>query len=124
MAIPIVATIGGILIAILIGLDIWFAADNISGNTWSEIIRKLSLTTSIIPFALGVLSGHFLWEPALKPYVPVLGQPNSLALMIWAGLAVGMLGFVFVRAGWYFPLSVSFLLGYVGGMLLWPVGRW
>ena len=117
-------TLGCILIAAIIGLDIYFAADTIQGNTWSEVIRRVGKTASIIPFVCGVLSGHFFWPAGLKEHIPLLGQPNSIALLVWMGCVVSMVGLVLTRLGHIFPMWIVFILGFLGGMLLWPVGRW
>jgi hypothetical protein len=124
VVVSLVIVLGCILAATIIGFDIWFATDSIQGNTWSEIIRRLAKTTPLIPFIYGVLSGHFFWPAALKENIPLLGQPNSVALLIWIGCVVGMIGLGLTKNDMVFPLWIAFLIGGVGGMLLWPVGRW
>jgi hypothetical protein len=124
MALPIVIILGCIIVAVIIGLDIYFLTDSVSDNTWSEIIRKFGKRTPLAPFACGVLSGHFFWPELLKEFIPLLGQPGSVALLIWAACVVGIIGLGLVESGITFPLWLAFLIGTVGGVLLWPVGRW
>lgn len=124
MPISIVITIGCVLVATIIGLDIYFASDNVAYNTWSEIIRIFSKRTSLIPFVCGVLSGHFFWPAQLKEYIPLLGQPSSIALLIWIACVIGIVGLGLTKSGMIFPLWLAFVFGFVGGMLFWPVGRW
>lgn len=49
-------------IFILIGWDIFVAARPPEGDTISEIIRQSAFRHPIIPFAFGVLIGHFFWS--------------------------------------------------------------
>lgn len=124
MTLPIVIGIGCALIGVIIILDIFLAIDAVSGNTWSEIIRHLAKSTPLIPFVCGVLSGHFFWPAALKENIPLLDQPNSIALLIWIACITGIVGLGLTKNGMMFPLWIAFLIGGVGGTLLWPVGRW
>jgi len=58
---------GSVMIVLVVSLvgfiiwDIWLAADRIEGNTISEVVRKVSKPHPMIPFALGVLIGHWYW---------------------------------------------------------------
>jgi hypothetical protein len=47
--------------ALLIAYDVYVAVNDTSGDTISEIITKHSLRRPIIPFAFGVLIGHWFW---------------------------------------------------------------
>lgn len=60
-------TIGIILgvTAILIGWDIFVAVNPPQGDTISEIIQEFATKHPVIPFAFGVLMGHFFWP--VKP---------------------------------------------------------
>lgn len=54
----------GILIAcaaILIGWDIYVAANSSSGDTISEITLGFAQKHPVVPFALGVIMGHLFW---------------------------------------------------------------
>ena len=123
MVVSIVIAIGVILIAVLIGLDIWFAVDKIDYNTWSEIIRKWAKATPVIPWICGVLSGHFFWPMNWKSWLPLMERPGGIALMIWTGCVVGIIGLGLTKSNISFPLWLAFLIGAAGGLLLWPVGR-
>lgn len=47
----------GITIA-LAGYDVWAAVNKDSGDTITEVVRRVP---AIVIFALGVLCGHFFW---------------------------------------------------------------
>lgn len=47
--------------ALLIGWDIYVALTPQKGDTISEVIRDWAFAHPVIPFALGVLCGHWLW---------------------------------------------------------------
>jgi hypothetical protein len=115
--------LGLIIVAAIIGLDIFFAIDKVSGNTWSEIIRHFAKSTPIVPWICGVLSGHFFWPAALGKYIPLLGQPSSIALLIWIGCILGIIGLGLTKSGIMFPLWLAFIIGGAGGIFLWPVGK-
>jgi hypothetical protein len=51
-----------VLIAGLIGWDIYLATDDKKENTISNLIQDASHEHPMIPFALGVLIGHWLWD--------------------------------------------------------------
>ena len=87
--------------------------DTISGRfqTWSKKV-------AMIPYAWGVLAGHFFW-----PGDALWGQPKSVLITIGVGLALSSLHFfihvVFTRL----PLQLSLLylaIGVVMGHLGWP----
>ena len=117
MATSIVVIVGCVLVAILIGLDVLFASDSVPNNTWSEIIRLWATKTPIIPFACGVLSGHF-FHPGTKA---LLGQPNSIALLIWLACVIGIIGLGLHNYNIMISLWIVFTLGFLGGIFLWPV---
>jgi hypothetical protein len=56
---PIVLWIGGGLLAVAIGLDVWLAADDVPANTWSELLRLAAYETPVLPWACAVLVGHW-----------------------------------------------------------------
>lgn len=58
----IVLTIIGLIVLIVILWDIWLASDKTEGNTISEIITRLAYKYPLIPFALGMLAGHWFWK--------------------------------------------------------------
>ena len=119
MPITVVIIIGSVLIAAIIGIDIYLAADKITGNTWSEIIRMWAKATPIIAWACGVLSGHF-FHP-IDNFKPILGQPNSIALLIWLSAVVGIVGLGLAKSGYPMAPWMAFIPACIAGALLWPV---
>ena len=103
----------------MIGVDIYLATDAIKGNTWSELLRAWSLKTPLGPWAIGVLSGHF-FHPT-NGFQAVLGQPSSIALLVWLTALVGMVGFWTLKAGLPIAGWVIILPAFIAGWLLWPV---
>lgn len=51
----------------LIGLDIYWAADGVPGDTISEVILKYARKYQVIAFLFGVLMGHLLWPQFVTP---------------------------------------------------------
>ena len=116
----------GITIAIIcisvvgwIAWDIWVVFFNRERrDSISEAIRDAGSFVGTIPFALGVLNGHFFW-----PGYPVLGQPDSAILLgsIGAALAVGTgLARLWVRIP-HWVMMVWVLLVITLGHYLWPL---
>lgn len=50
-----------VTIAVLVGWDIYVAANEHSGDTISEIVLAVSLKRPAIPFAVGFVCGHLFW---------------------------------------------------------------
>lgn len=54
-----------VVIVIVLGIDIWLAADDIAGNTYSEILRawfsRMTWIYYLVAFVVGVLLSH--WGP-------------------------------------------------------------
>lgn len=50
-----------VTIALLIAWDIFVAAEPQDGDTISELVLGFALKHPVIPFAFGVLMGHFFW---------------------------------------------------------------
>ena len=116
---PIVLWIGGGLLAVAIGLDIWFAADDVPANTWSELLRLGAKETPVLPWACAVLMGH--WFHPKDGFRAVLGQPNSIALVIWLSWALFVIGLALSAADLPIPPWIPVVPGLVAGALLWPV---
>ncbi len=116
---PIVLGIGGGLLAIAIGLDVWLAVDRVPDNTWSELFRKGALATPVIPWACAVLMGH--WFHPNDDAQPVLGQPKPIALLIWLTWVVFVVGLGLTGSGIPVPPWIPVLPGMIAGWLLWPV---
>lgn len=47
--------------AVILGADVLLATDSIPGNTWSEVVRYWARRYLVIPFAVGVVCGHWFW---------------------------------------------------------------
>jgi hypothetical protein len=116
---PIVLWIGGGLLAVAIGLDIWLAVDAVPGNTWSELFRAGALATPVVPWACAVLMGH--WFHPKDDFKALLGQPDSIALLVWLTWVLFVIGLALASSG--LPISpwIPVLPGLIAGWLLWPV---
>lgn len=48
---------------VLLGaFDLYLATNSISGDTYSEIIKNASTKIAILPWAFGLLCGHWFWN--------------------------------------------------------------
>lgn len=111
--------IGVSLLAVLLGLDVYLAADGIKGNTWSEILRMWSKKTTIISWIYGGLGGHFFhWWNHDKA---LLGQPNSVVLLVWLTVVAAMVGVAALKMGHPIPPWAMLVPAFFAGALLWPV---
>jgi hypothetical protein len=63
--------------------------------------------------------GH--WFHPKDDFQAVLGQPRSIALLIWLTWVVFVLGLGFAGSGLPFPPWLPVLPGMIAGWLLWPV---
>ncbi len=110
--------VGAALFIMLIVLDIWGANDDLPGNTVSEWVRSLSRYTAVVPWALGVLHGH--WFHPIDGLDPLFGA-RSTWVLIGLSLAV-LVGRVVLRNldGLWRPWLWA-ALGALAGTLLWPV---
>jgi hypothetical protein len=111
---------GLILLATIIGLDIYFVLDGIKGNTWSEMIRKLGFILTFIPWAWGGLGGHF-FHPNWKQ---IIQSPGNIAMMVWLSVVVTMIGGAVMKSGWSYAHWVPFITFFVAAVVigkLWPV---
>ena len=50
------------MVAGIILWDIYLASDEVDKNTISKLVRDVSDESPMIPFALGVLIGHWFWD--------------------------------------------------------------
>ncbi len=112
------ATIGGVLLFLLvIVLDVWGALDKEPGNTPSELVRWLSRYTAVVPFALGVLLGH--WFHPGDGLDPLFGRASTWVLIALSGVLLAW-RIVFrqkaLAGAWFWAVA-----GIVAGTLLWPV---
>jgi hypothetical protein len=49
------------VVVLMIGWDVYVAFTPVKGDTISEILRQIARNHPMIPFALGVLIGHWFW---------------------------------------------------------------
>jgi hypothetical protein len=119
MTLKLTIAVGLGLMAVLVGLDIYLVQDQYSGNTWSEILRTWAVATPVIPWAYGVLGGHF-YHP-VENLEAVIVFPGNIALLVWLTAAVGIAGLAFAKGGHPIAPWVMVLPGMVAGSLLWPV---
>ena len=97
--------------AILLGAwDLYVGFNNTEGDTFSEIIRDVSVNVLSIPLAFGIIMGHFFWNSERKPNY----QP-----LIW------LTGFCILRDIALIPSFVganlvAFAIGVPAGAYYWP----
>lgn len=53
-------------IVLLIAWDVYVAANDVKGDTISELMLAFARKHPILPFALGVLFGHLFWPQGGK----------------------------------------------------------
>ena len=105
-----------IVATVLIGLDVYLASDHIGGNTYSEVIRTWAYNLPLIPYAYGVLAGHFF----ILRSAPLLEHPSNYVLLGWSGIVWIIAGLVMRQLGIHCPAWVALVLGAVAGHYLWP----
>jgi hypothetical protein len=107
--------LGLCLLACIIGLDVWLALDSTKGNTWSEIIRTWSRKTLLLPWAWGVLAGHwFHWFDAR-----IMERPGSIVLLLWTTIAIGIVSTIPAINGSYSALLATLVMGFLSGAFFW-----
>ena len=112
------AILGLTILAIVIGIDIYLAADTIKGNTWSEMVRAFSFKSPFAPWAWGGLGGHFFhqWIPKFP-----LAHDANIALLVWLSALVMVVGHSLYMKGTYLPpFAVLFVSTFIWSTL-WPV---
>jgi hypothetical protein len=107
------------LLGILIGLDIYLAADGVEGNTWSEILRQWSVITPVVPFIYGVLGGHF-YHP-VDGLDPIVDTPGNIALLVWVTVLIGVIGILTTKHDVEIAPWIPVIPGFIAGCFLWPV---
>ena len=55
--------IGGAVVALL-GYELWTLINKTEHDTISERIWRVSMKRPLVPFAAGLLCGHFFWQAA------------------------------------------------------------
>ena len=118
ISLPIAITVGLILLGLLLGFDVYLAADKVPGNTWSEILRQWGKSTPFIAWFWSVMLGHWFHPESVKP---ILGQPGSVALLIWLTSLLVVWGLGLSRAGYPIPSWTVIVPGILAGVFLWPV---
>lgn len=108
-----VAYLAAAVTSLLVAVDVVLATDRVRGNTWSEVVCYWGLRWPIVPWAWGVLLGHFFGRGTLPQ---LLAQPAGVAVLLWltclAHLAGKVLGL---------PPLVTGLAGVAAGALCWAV---
>lgn len=116
------------LAVFIIGIDIWFAADDIKYNTWSAIIYDASLHTIVIAYSIGVLAAHFLFPVCrtmkTHDWVVLLTTPVACQLVTWGVIALVLYvspGLEGQMESVYQSFNVLFLsLGMIAGRQFFP----
>lgn len=111
---PFVLTAVGLIILVLIVWDVFLAADDIGGNTWSELLRSAGKWTPVVPWLGGVVMGH--WFHPKEKSTPIVTPPGNAFVLIWFTFVVALLGLITTVPTW-----VPVPLGALAGALLWPV---
>lgn len=109
---------------VFIGLSVYDVLPYLSkadGDTISEAVQYAASRVLVIPFAFGVLLGH--WH---MPRADALfGQPASVFLLLWLAFLVFVLGLSLRHFGLTTSLPFfSFLVivfGLLSGHFLWPM---
>lgn len=112
--------LGVVLLLVIIGSDVVLALDGRVGNTYSEHITRLGSRMIVVPYAVGVIVGHW----CLPSHLPRV--PGGLGLCIAIGAVLALLDW---RSGHLMarhevPMIAWVLQGIVCGALLWsmPMG--
>ena len=111
-AMMVTAIAGLVGIVAYIGIDVYWAADHVPGNTLSEVLRFVSRYAKLLPFAGGVLGGHF-WH---LDDVWSLPRNQGIPLMIWLVFVA-----LITSLSSPTPMFVYFLVGIAVGCICWPV---
>jgi uncharacterized membrane protein len=79
--------------AVLLGIyDIVVAYNDVKGDTISELVRDISHSWYILPYAFGVITGHFFWNKAADEMLP-----KKQHLLVFFGVVCGSCALVLVR---------------------------
>jgi len=79
--------------AVLLGIyDVAVAYNDVPGDTISELVRDLSHSWYVLPYAFGIITGHFFWNRAVDQMLP---RPTHLAVFIT--VVLGSCGIVLIR---------------------------
>lgn len=97
-------------IALLVGWDLWVAANDVPGDTISEVVLGWSRKVWTLPLAVGVVCGHWFW-----PRAP---QPRWITVSLFSGLAVTAITFDVVGHPEVLP-AIPFAIGVLVGHFGW-----
>jgi hypothetical protein len=105
------AIVASCIVLGIIIFDIVLASDGVKGNTISEVMRYWSSKVLLLPWAWGVLAGHFFhpswsWQPH---------QPIGVAILVWFSVAAWAVAYTVGM-----PMLVLTGAGVVAGVFLWP----
>lgn len=107
---------------ILIVYDFFPVMSGVKGDTISEVILVWGLHSFSVPFAFGMLCGHFFLPmdglPTPKPYI--LCPIGAVVILLDVAANVFHLSFLFWLQS--YPIF-AFSVGFVIGTLLWPQTR-
>lgn len=104
----------GIATVVLIVADLALAADDVQGNTYSEILRSAARFTPVVPWLSGLVVGH--WFHPFSTAEPRLAPPGNWLALLALTAVVAIIGLMAEVPPW-----VPVLPGAVAGALLWPV---
>lgn len=110
--------IGAVLFVGLIVVELWGASDTLPGNTVSEWIRSLSRRAAVVPWAFGVLIGH--WFHPVDGLDPLFGRRGTWVL-IGLSVALFIASIVFRNQRSLWQPWIWAVAGAIAGSLLWPV---
>jgi hypothetical protein len=103
--------------AALVGFDIWLASNGVPKDTYSQVIHRWALLTPLIPYAWGVLAGHFFWSRS----IPIVSEPGASIWLGASGVLMIFLGMILRHFGInVLPLWFVFV-GIVAGRFLFPL---
>ena len=106
-----------VVATILIIWDIIAAALGGSVATESNVILSWSLKHFTIPYAWGVLGGHFFW-PRSSALNGMRGRDSLLMVVLPSTIALIIADIFITPPGWAVPLAP--VVGYFVGHFFWP----
>jgi len=106
-----------VIIAVVVGLigyDIFVVVEPTEGDTISEVTLSWAWQSAFVPFALGVLGGHFTWP---RKASPTFRKWSALGLLAFG---VALLGADFLNLTPNVMPVIYFLPGVLAGHIFWP----
>jgi hypothetical protein len=98
-------------VLLLIGWDIWVAANSTPADTISEIVLFYAGRTFILPLSLGVVSGHLLW--------PIKHRLKVWMIFTIFAIVAGATVFWDVVGHPHIPPMIPFAFGVLLGHFVW-----